>query len=253
MSSGSIYIPPESYVLAQLARLARIRPIIPWSAWVGLALRRFESDPNYRDFGYDVRECESQLSDLPKGRRSLASFVDCLYGCHELHGTSTVSPAWGDKTPLNTLRIRRLAPRFPEAHWVHLVRHGADVALSYVRMGRYPSLLEAGQRWIDSLAAVSAAEGKGLSTCTILYEDLVVEPAQVAAKVLQPLVGNVFIDLEWRPPDVGDWSLSHHESVAEKVTASSVGRHTEELSAADRRNLGNLINPWLERHGYRPL
>jgi len=92
---------------------------------------------------------------------------------------------WGDKTPIYVRSIPLIARMFPTARFVHLIRDGRDVALSYQSIPTGPTnIWEAACRWRRDVRAGRRA-GRVLGTGRYLevrYEALVAQPeSQVRA------------------------------------------------------------------------
>lgn len=86
---------------------------------------------------------------------------------------------WGDKTPIYVRHIPLLAELFPSARFVHVIRDGHDVALSYLSVPWGPSTIwEVAQKWKrDVSAGRSAGDSLGPGRyLEIRYEDLIADP-----------------------------------------------------------------------------
>lgn len=105
-----------------------------------------------------------------------AGVVEALYMSYaELHG----KVRWGDKTPIYVRHIPLLAELFPAARFVHVIRDGHDVALSYLSVPWGPATIwEVAQKWKRDVSA-GRAGGEDLGPkryLEIRYEDLVADP-----------------------------------------------------------------------------
>jgi hypothetical protein len=90
---------------------------------------------------------------------------------------------YGDKTPSFVIHIDRLARLFPEARFVHVIRDGRDVALSYLDTDfGSTSVVEAAIDW-DRYVRRGRASGARLGPGRyheLRYEQLVADPERVA-------------------------------------------------------------------------
>ena len=90
----------------------------------------------------------------------------------EAHGKKR----WGDKTPRYVENIRELAELFPDARFIHLIRDGRDVALSYADVPFGPkNVAKAAELWADRVAR-GLRGGRNLERgryIEIMYSDLV--------------------------------------------------------------------------------
>jgi hypothetical protein len=103
---------------------------------------------------------------------------------------------WGDKTPIYVLSIRLLANIFPDARFVHIIRDGRDVALSYFSVPWGPaSIWQAARKWHRHVSAGREA-GREIGSrryMEIRYEEVVKAPDQALIKVCE------FADLSFEP------------------------------------------------------
>jgi hypothetical protein len=88
---------------------------------------------------------------------------------------------WGDKTPAYVRSIPLLHALWPDARFVHLIRDGRDVALSYLSLHWGPDTVwAAARKWRRDVGA-GIREGQPLGTSRYLevrYEDLVADPEE---------------------------------------------------------------------------
>jgi len=121
-------------------------------------------------------------------------------------------PLYGDKTPGYVVQIPELASMFPEARFVHLIRDGRDVALSYLERPWGPdSVGEAALYWRSRVTRGRAA-GRAIGTRRYLearYENLVENPEQEVQRICS------FLGLVFEP------AMLHYEKAAERFIASS--------------------------------
>lgn len=93
---------------------------------------------------------------------------------------------YGNKTPVHVLRIRRMASLFPESRFVHVIRDGRDVALSFFDVEFGPDTVEgAALRWKRYVSRGRHA-GRELGAGRYLevrYEDLLDEPEEVVGSL----------------------------------------------------------------------
>ncbi len=133
-------------------------------------------------------------------------------GCTAVAAEHRGKPRFGDKTPMHVLHLPRLARMFPEARFVHIIRDGRDVALSYLsvawgpddRSRRRPSV--AAQRGHGRRAGARLGPGRYHE---VRYEELVADPEPVAAPAVpvpRPAVGR---------------ALLRHDEQAEAVIAAT--------------------------------
>jgi hypothetical protein len=183
-------IPPESHLLVGLMR-RRGR----YEARGGFDVDRFMADltPHYGFRRWDLPP-SVVADDLRRGPPvDTADAARRLWACYAAqHG----KVRFGDKTPINVMHITDLARFLPEARFVHIIRDGRDVALSYLEQSfGADSLLEAAYRWRRDVRAGrrdGAALGPGRYR-EIRYETLVEDPQRVLPELCD------FADLPFDP------------------------------------------------------
>jgi hypothetical protein len=106
-------------------------------------------------------------------RADFAGIVEALYLSY---ADLTGKARWGDKTPIYVRHIPLLAELFPSARFIHVIRDGHDVALSYLSVPWGPSTIwEVAQKWSRDTSAGRSAGGylEPHRYLEIRYEDLV--------------------------------------------------------------------------------
>jgi hypothetical protein len=107
------------------------------------------------------------------------SFADVMDAVFMSYADSKGKRRWGDKTPIYVRSIPMLAEQFPTARFVHVIRDGRDVALSYLSVPWGPSdIWLAARRWKQDVSA-GRRHGASLPASRYLevrYEDLIRDP-----------------------------------------------------------------------------
>ena len=165
------------------------------------------ADPSFRRWPITETEVRAALTDAVP-----TSFADTIRRLYSLAAARSGKPRYADKTPMHVLHLRRLGRLFAEARFVHVVRDGRDVAMSYRSVGWGPTTVEdAAVRWRRSVLR-GRRDGERLGPSRyreVRYEELVADPE----RVLRELCG--FLDLDW---DEG--VLHHHERAAGVIAAT---------------------------------
>jgi hypothetical protein len=208
-------IPNESHFVVQLAR-HRGR----YERDGGFDLAAFTRDVldhwAFRRWGLPDDEVRAALAaDRPA---DVAAGVRSLFATYARHHGKT---RYGDKTPSYVLNVGLLAATFPESRFVHLIRDGRDVALSY-RDTDFGSktLGQSALAW-DRFVRAGRAAGVRLGPDRyreIRYEDLVADPE----RVLTELCGFVGLDYDER-------MLRYHERADRLVPSLSHNAHHQNL------------------------
>lgn len=119
----------------------------------------------------------------------ISNALRAFYGCY---ASRFGKRRWGDKTPLYVRSMDLINGILPEAHFIHLIRDGRDVALSVKDLWFGPdSIEEAAKQWVSWIEG-ARSQAQGLPYYLELrYEDLVSDPETVLGRVCE------FLDLPW--------------------------------------------------------
>lgn len=248
-----LVVPPESYVLREVAWLGRVYRDDPWRTQVDRILGLFETDEFRATWELPLGPVREGLMAAPGEERGVDAIVDAIYRAYARRAAGGAR-RWGDKTPRNALYLPWIGDLFPRAQYIHMLRDGRDVALSYVHAGLYPTLDAAAARWVASVRHVQRFR-RGVPAARFLevrYEELVAGPEAVLRRVCQ------FLGVSFQPGmldywrtgrQLGDTDLDHHANVGRPVTDRSVGRWRE-LSRSALDDLEQALGSTLGRAGY---
>lgn len=167
-------IPYEAARFSVLASAAA-----PWTAvWtrstVRAAIATFLSHPKVAFWGLDGEEIFGEVTRLGDVR-----YPDLLAAVYGSYARRQGKVRWGDKTPGNTFELPNLARAFPRAQFVHIVRDGRDVCLSWAHVdwAQY-DVTTAARRWRQWVwSAYRPGERLGPRRYyAVRYEDLIRAP-----------------------------------------------------------------------------
>jgi hypothetical protein len=196
-------IPPETGFLALAQSLTESCGVDTQRAFLATITAHPPDAPAWRDFGIDVDDFRTALATIEpfcvaEGFRTFYRLYAARFG----------KPRWGDKTPLYCLHMPAIARVLPEAHFIHLIRDGRDVALSLRPMwfapGRQTEVLAS--YWKDCVTTARRAGAGCAHYLEVRFEDLVREPAHVLQGIC------AFIDLDFSPQ-----MLRYHARVPERL------------------------------------
>src|SRR5436190_6536233 len=198
-------IPPETHFVPKLITHHE-RWVAEGATGAELHERAFElitSHPRWGDFGLappDLRERLDRHDRLTAG--------DAVRSFYEAYAAREGKPRWGDKSPPYMWKGPRIQRGLPEAHFVHLIRDGRDVALSLQEVSWGPDdVAESGRKWVAELQK-ARRRARRLLPGTYMearYEDLVADPGSVLRRVSD------FVELPW-----DDAMLSYHQRAEER-------------------------------------
>lgn len=171
-----IHIPPETWFLTELVKELPLQRELS-SSDVERAIHLITSNYRWPDMEMDTAAFARDVGSLT--HPTLLQIVELVYRTQlQRAGKSR----FGDKTPPYIHIVPQLAKLYPEAKFIHLVRDGRDVALSYVDAGFH----DPGSRCYDGskfdwISAIRRAASYAKATFadqifTIRYEELVSDP-----------------------------------------------------------------------------
>lgn len=162
-----VAIPPESRFITELWRdkpEVEVEPV----------LRALARHDRFRLWELPIDEVRAEL-----GGRRTARYTEVMEAPYRAWARRRDKPLWGDKTPRYVENIPLLGELWPAARFVHLVRDGRNVALSYADVSFGPkTLAKAAELWRTRVRAGIEA-GRSLEPGRYLqmrYEDLVEAP-----------------------------------------------------------------------------
>jgi hypothetical protein len=207
-SHPDITIPPESWFVTELAACRR-----GYETPHGFDVERFATDvvSHERFARWGISEDDLRAAVRDAAPRDYCSAIRSVFS----HWTIRQGKQrYGDKTPGYLTELALIAALFPEARFVHLIRDGRDVALSYSDELGVP-VVNAIRLWRGRVRAGREA-GRALGDARyreIRYEDLVADPDATLRAVC------TFIGLRF-----SDRMLRHWEH-AEQMLAGMPDRH----------------------------
>ena len=186
-SHPELAIPPETGFLAS----PRIRAMAENPNQAASAMVRFPDDaPAWADFGIDEAAFLQKVRRLPVGAR----LEDVLRTFYQLYAEAHGKTRAGDKTPSYLLCMPDVARVLPEAHFIHIIRDGRDVAVSWSQTWfaptkDRPNLVD---MWAEQIVRARAS-APGLAYREVRFSDLVRQPAVVLQDLCE------FVDLTYQP------------------------------------------------------
>ena len=263
-------IPPETHFLPRL--------FTHFDRWVdeganGAELREramelITSHPRWGDIDLDPEEVRRRMAE-----HDPLTAGDAARSFYEAYAADVGKPRWGDKSPPYTWKAKRIQRALPEAHFIHLIRDGRDVALSLSEVSWGPGDVQAAAaKWVDELGR-ARHRARRLAPGTYMelrFEDLVADPEPLLRRIAD------FVDLPWdagmleyhrgaeeRMSEVhhdfhplGGGTITaqerkrQHELVSSPPSSSRVGRWRTEMSAEDREAFEGVAGKLLAELGY---
>ena len=251
--NSDISIPPESYRLPFAIKKFHIFNNRNWEDVVSQVLKEFEDCKEFYTWKINIKDVQKRLENIEDSKRSLSNIFDELF-CAYSEKHSAGSKIWGDKTPMNTLYLDWISTVFPHSKFIHIIRDGRDVASSYLKMERYDNILEAANRWINSIDLAQSFGSKIKDNyMEIRYEDLVTSPKDVIKNTCDFLDINYdskMLDHTKQVEKLGDTDKSHHSNLSKPISSESIGKWKNNLSESDQESITKLLHKHLHRLGY---
>ncbi len=199
---------------------------------------------------------------------SLAEGTRLVY---RLYAQQRGKSRWGDKTPAYCRYMPGIESVLPEAHFIHIIRDGRDVALSLRRQWFAPALDMAGlaRHWADEVTATRSDGARSGHYLEIRYEDLLLETRGTLQRVCE------FVRLPFHPAmedyhrratsrlgEIGDQRLPDgrvitRESRLERVRLagsppdrSRIGVWREEMAPDEQKTFAVIAGDLLRNLGY---
>jgi hypothetical protein len=246
-------IPPETGFLIPLVKQFRIDRALSRDE-VESAVSIMTSQFRWPDMKFDVQEFRRQVNQLEKP--SVCELAAVVYRWHmEAEG----KVRWGDKTPHYIQIVPQLARIYPDARFIHLVRDGRDVALSF-RAAEWTSsswLHGNAQEWIGAMEyhwRFARSELLRERILLVRYEDLVLR-AEATLRRICRFIGEEFEPqmLSWRrmvDAQVPARERRQHAKLKLKIGEEGVARWKREISARGMFMCEAFMALHLKRLGY---
>ena len=251
--NSDISIPPESYRIPFAIKKFHIFNNRDWEDIVPQVLKEFEDCKEFYTWEIDITDVQKRLEDIADSKRTLSNIFDELF-CTYAEKHSPGSKIWGDKTPMNTLYLDWIGTVFPRSKFIHIIRDGRDVASSYLKMERYDTILEAANRWINSIESAQSFGSKIKENyIEIRYEELVTKPEEVIKYTCDFLdidYDSKMLDHTKQVKKLGDTDKEHHSNLSKPISSDSVGKWRNNLSESDQESITKLLHKHLQRLGY---
>lgn len=223
--------------------------------------------PCWNDFHLSTEAYRRESEKLEK--RNAAEAIRLFY---RMYAARFGKPRWGEKTPLYCRCMASIERLLPEAHFIHVVRDGRDVALSLRSRFFSPGHdieTQAGY-WRENVETARQTGKRRQHYLEIHYEDLLRDTEAVLRRIC------AFIDLNFthdmllyyeRAPErlrehlaryraTGNLLISHEERLRQQAATmrapdiSRIGVWRHEMSSDEIRRFQDVAGALLEELGY---
>jgi hypothetical protein len=181
---SEIAVPPESRFITELYKG---QDEVDRDAF----LQSLDAHPRWHEWDLPIEAVTEELDGAQR-----LPYAGAIAAAFRAYARTHGKKRWGDKTPRYIEQIELLAGLFPDGRFIHLVRDGRDVALSYAHVPFGPKTVGAvADLWARRVEAGIAA-GRPLGPeryIEIRYEDLVEDAAGTIKELCR------FVDVEFDP------------------------------------------------------
>lgn len=218
------------------------------------------------NFAMDEAELRAELDRIESF--TLSEGVRAFYRLYaRFHGKSR----WGDKTPPYRAYMTEIARLLPEVRFIHVIRDGRDVALSYrgLWFGPGDDVELQAQFWVDQISSIRTQSKELAGYREIRYEDLVTSPESTLRSMC------AYLDVPYDPrmldyhrtasgrlaevrrpfgpagfPSDRDRFISIYENASRPPDVARIGRWRIEMTPEDRRRYEAIAGGLLRELGY---
>ncbi len=264
-SHPQVAVLPETHFIPDALNAARQNAQDPGAAFFA-AIRQHQ---RWDDFKLEEAEVKQRILNIKPFEAAAA-----LRAFYETYAQRFNKTRWGDHTPAYAYHVGLIKAVLPEAHFIHLLRDGRDVVLSYSGFWfAARSDGKIGSHWLNrTLQAQRAIDHKHY--LQVRYEHLVCDPENTLRRVCE------FLKLDWdaamlryferaperiedlhrdvHRPNTGELLASAderrriYENLDRPPDPSRLNRWERELGPWRLYRIERVIGDGLARQGYRP-
>ncbi len=223
-SHPDLALPPETHFFPKIVELCQ-DAADPARVFV----EKVVASPSWPKFQIDADLFADRV-----GRLDPFDLGEALRTLYLLYAARHGKKRGGDKTPPNAYYMVLIQEVVPEAHFLHIIRDGRDVALSVKDLSFGPNTIEDAAAWWSMLLWRARGQVESLRNYfEVRYEDLVLDTETTLRDIC------VFLDLAWDPA-----MLRYYEKFEERLSEGRIGKSPEdELKdrTKNRKHFNELI------------
>jgi hypothetical protein len=262
-SHPELTIPPETHFIPKV-----VKAVGEGDDGVERGLEVLTTHRRWPDFQLEPDDLRARLAPI-----EAPTATDLMRAFYSAYAQAQGKSRWGDKTPSYVRRMRKISRVLPEAHFVHLIRDGRDVALSQLEVHHgADDLRQAAEAWVAAIGRAREHARRLPHYLEFRYEDLVDQPEAVLRRVCD-FVELPFdaVMLEYHrgaeermaetvrefergqgkgPPVPAELRARQHERVSQPPQRQRAGRWRTDMSAEDRAAFEEIAGERLAELGY---
>lgn len=212
-------------------------------------LKYIENNTQFQMWKLDPKETINKIRE-----QSICTLGELMSAFYHDYAIIYKKNIWGDKTPSFFRMVAVLDELFPLTKFIHLVRDGRDIYLSWQKMKvQKRNVSVAALEWSQKIKRAK----KGLSQIKperyieIRYEDLVSEPENTLNRIC------TFLQVEYEPTMLNFWRTSdqfigshHSDLIFKPVSLNSVEKWKNKLTEKEISYYESIAGPVLLSLGY---
>jgi Sulfotransferase family len=258
----ALAIPPETGFLEPATRLSSAAEDAREAFF-----RTVTGVPHWVDSQVPAAAFHEALRRLPAF--TVAEGLRCFY---RLYAARYGKPRWGDKTPPYGQCMDRIGRCLPEAHFIHIVRDGRDVALSLRQVWFAPGhdIELLARYWRDCVETTHRLARRCAHYLELRLDDLVADPPGELRRICEflrldfdPAMERYHLHARQRLGEITDrhdaegrlivtkaQRLAQHARTSQPPDPGRLGRWKSELPPDERARFEAVAGPLLRRLGY---
>lgn len=248
---SGIEIPPETWFIIDLVRKFPLSDQLS-EAELRDAVKLMTDDYRWPDMGIEPASFAKMAAALKQP--NLVKLIDLVYDHHLKFSNKR---RIGDKTPPYIEILPQLDALYPGAKFIHLLRDGRDVAMSYIDLGWFGNhrYYRHNFDWIRALKFREkyAKTPLGRNILDIKYEDLLCDPELVVSRICN-FLGEAFepamLDVSARVDKVPERERVIHPKLAQPLSTEAIGRWRLNLSSWECFLMEACLRKHLRKWGY---
>jgi hypothetical protein len=203
---------------------------------------------------WDPRVDEQAASDLIEASGRF-DFSGVVAGIMKAWSRAQGKERWGEKTPAHIFFAEEILDGFPDAQFVHIVRDGRDVAVSWKQVPFGPKhVFPSAMRWVDVLEAGRKLKEKlgARQYLELRYEDLLSNPEQVVqgvCKFLNETYSSEMLTF-YRSQDKYPTDARNEANLTKPVITDNIEKWRRSLSPREVRIFEAVAGHKLDEYSY---
>ena len=203
---------------------------------------------------------------------TISQGLRCFY---KLYADRFKKQRWGEKTPAYILHINDIQAILPEAHFIHIIRDGRDVALSMKKVwwGVGDDMEAQAIQWVWRIREARQQAQFTPNYLEVHYEELIRNPTKVLKQICEfihlsyhPAMENYYQSASTRLSEFVDiykpdgkifatrkQRITIHRNTSQPPNPGKIGRWRREMSTEERIKYEAIAGSWLRDFGYETL